>query len=637
LAIPVVSLLTLSDSKHASRISRLILPGLILLALAGCLFFLGLGSLPLLEPDEGRNAEVAREMLVSGDWITPHYDTLTYLDKPAVYFWLVAGSFRVGGINEWAARIPSALMALATLLLVWLLGRTMGGASAGLRAAVVFATCPLAIAFAHLVIFDMLLAFLMALVMTVFWIAKSEGYRDPRLDMLLFAALGVATVTKGPVGFLVPLLSIVVYEAVRGKGGDLKRLRWGLGVAVFLAAVLPWFIAVSIRNPDFPRYALWQESLQRFVTGGQVHRQGGLFYYVPVYLAGFFPWSLCLLFAAWTRRKQWRELRQENHRAGLFLLVWAMTVFVFFSISRSQLPGYFLPATVPLSILMARVWEDGSPGVGAPPDWLTAGFAALLGLGLVIAVGSQPWVFAGAKAALAKKLHPAVFGMLQPSLLYTGLILGALGILGRNVASRARGASLSAITFALLALTVPLLMVRWLPVLKVFAEAHSSRRLAKTLRASPEKDWPIYGYYYFRTSLPFYLQRPVGLVTFDSSELTSNYQVSHFWEVQRRKRSPVAMGAKTSAEAHLTFADLDPVPLGERRLLDILELTALTGSSRQSRLILVRNTHVGEVGQTFGDIEPLWNGWDYSVWKIPPGKPAPGAQKPHRIVSPFRP
>jgi hypothetical protein len=613
---------------------------LILLALAGCLFFLGLGSLPLLEPDEGRNAEVAREMLTSGDWITPHYNTLIYLDKPPVYFWLVAGSFKVWGMNEGAARLPSALVALATLLLVWLLGRRMWGASAGVRAAAVFATCPLVMAFARLVIFDMLLAFLMTLAVMAFWVAESEEFRDRRLDVLLFAALGVATITKGPVGFLVPLLFIVVYEALRGKAGDLKRLRWGWGVAVFLAAVLPWFLAVSIRNPDFPRYALWQESLQRFVTGGQVHRRGGFFYYVPVYLAGFFPWSFFLVFAGWNRLKRWRELRQEAHRPVLFLLAWAMTVFAFFSVSHSQLPGYFLPAIVPLSILMGRVWEDVRPEVrrlGVPPDWLTAGFAALLGLGMVIALASQAWVFAGAKAALARKLHPAVFGMLRPSLLYGGLILAALGILGRNVASRVRARSLAETAFLLLALTAPLLVVRWLPALKAYADAQSSRRLAETLRASPEKDWPIYGYYYFRTSLPFYLQRPVGLVTFDTDELTSNYLVSRFWEVQRRKQSPIARGAKTSSEAHLTFVDLDPVPLSDRRLLDILELIALTESSPQPRLVLVRNTHVGRLGQALGDIEPLWNEWDYSVWKLPPGKPAPEAQKPHRIVSPFRP
>ena len=609
-----------------------------LLALGGCLFFVGLGSLPLLEPDEGRNAEVSREILASGDWVTPHYNTFKYLDKPPVYFWVVAGSFRVWGVNERAARIPSALAAVALLFLVWFLARRIWGSSVGLCAGVMFATCPLVLVFARLVIFDMLLALLMTLAMAAFYFAEADGFRDWRHEVLLFAALGVATLTKGPVGFLLPLLSLLAYEAVRGKMGDLKRLRWGLGVGVFLATVLPWLFVVSSHNPDFLRYALWQESLQRFVTGGQVHRQGGISYYLPVYLAGFFPWSLLLLFAGFNRFRRWRELKQDSNRPVLFLLVWAATAFVFFSISRSQLPGYFLPAVVPLSILMARAWGDvGSKGYERAPDWLTAGFAALLGLGLLMAVGSQPWVLAGAKAAMAKKIPPPVFGLLRPSLLYSGLIMGALGILGRNMASRLRGPVLSTTALALLGLTVPLLFVRWWPALKAYADTHSSRRLAETLRASAEKDWPIYGYYFFRTSLPFYLRRPVGLVTFDSSELTSNYLVAQVREMKRRNPSLGGGRAKNSAEARLTFSELDPVPLDDRLLLDITELVALTRSSSRPRLVLLRNTHVGELSQAAGDIEPLWNEWDYSVWKLPQANPASEEQKTGRIVSPFRP
>ena len=602
------------------------------------MFFVGLGSLPLLEPDEGRNAEVGREMVTSGDWVTPHYNSFKYLDKPPVYFWVMAGSFGLWGVNDRAARIPSALAALALLLLVWFLARRIWGGSMGLRAGVMFATCPLVIVFARLVIFDMMLALLMTLAMAAFFLAEAEGFRNWRLELLLFAALGFATLTKGPVGFLLPLLCMLTYEAVRGKMGELKRLRWGLGVGVFLATVLPWLLVVSSQNPDFLRYALWQESLQRFVTGGQVHRRGGLFYYVPVYLAGFFPWSLLLLFAGFNRFRRWRELKQESNRPVLFLLVWATTAFVFFSISRSQLPGYFLPAAVPLSILMARAWEDVRlSGLERAPDWFTAGFAALLGLGLLVAMASQPWVFAGAKAAMAKKVPPPVFGLLKPSLLYSGLILGALGVLGRNIASRLRGPVLSTTALLLLGLTVPMLFVRWWPALKAYADTHSSRRLAETLRTSPEKDWPVYGYYYFRTSLPFYLLRPVGLVTFDGSELTSNYLAAQVREMKRRNPSLGGGRAKNSAEARLTFSELDPAPLGDRLLLDITELVALTRSSPRPRLVLLRNTHVGELSQAAGDIEPLWNEWDDSVWKLPQGNPASEEQMPNRIVSPFRP
>ena len=594
---------------------RLALPLLLLLVLAGALFFAGLGNLPLLEPDEGRNAEVAREMLASGDWIVPHYDGLAYLDKPAVFFGMVALFLKVGGLHEWAARAPSAVMGLCLLILAWILTRRMFDHSAALRAVVVIATAPLVVVFSRFVIFDMTLAFLITLAMVCFWFAEATEFQHPGLDILMFAAMGLATITKGPVGLLLPLLSITVYEAVRGEWRELKRLRWDLGFGVFLATVLPWFIFVSIRHPDFPRYALLEESLAR-ISGGLAHRQGGLLYYVPVYLAGFFPWSIFLLWAGWGRRKRWKEFRDRSHSSNLYLLTWSAVTFALFSLSRSQLPGYFLPAIVPLGILMAKAWADvGEPGAIRAPDWLTAGFATLLGAGLIVAACSQLAIFSSARSHLASKLHPDVFAMLKPSVLYTGLILAVLAVVGRNVAGRARGKWLSVATLALLALATPALLVRWIGPMKAYADLNSSRRLASTILSSPEKDLPIYGYYYFRTSLPFYLRRPVRLVTTDANELTSNYLA---WRVAkiRRELSPEAFPSALSR----TFQDLDPIPLDQRRLLDITQFLGLIRSSPQPRLVLAPNTHVSLLANDVGRVEPLWTGWGFSVWKIPEGQ-----------------
>ncbi len=608
---------------------------LLLVALGGVLFFVGLGRLPLLEPDEGRNAEVAREMLVSGNWLTPHYDTFTYLDKPAVFFWMVAAAFRMGGVSEWTARAPSALMALATLFLAWFLARRMFGNSTALRAGVVLATCPLVMGFARLVIFDMTLTFLVSAAMTCFWVAEREGFRRAWLDVLMFAAMGVATITKGPVGFLLPLLSILLCAALGGRVRELKRLRWGLGVLVFLAAALPWFVAVSIRHPEFPRYALWQESLVRF-TAGHVRRGGSIFYYLPVFLAGFFPWSLFIVFAGAARLRVWRVLREEENRATLFLLSWVLLIFVFFTISHSKLPGYFLPAMIPLSILMARAWaEVGTTAESRAPDWLKAGFATLLGVGLVLALLSQPWLLAGEKARLAKRLHPSVMAMLRPSLIYTGLILGAIAIIGRNLASRGRGKFLAAATLALVALVAPLVVVRWWTPLQTFAATTSSRQLAQALATSSEKDYPIYGYYYFRTGLPFYLRRPVGLITEDGGQITSNYISARWRELRREasKETPAPTSLDIARALGSTDAGRPDLPL----MMDGAELQARNQSLPLPWLILVRNNMVGNLARAAPNIEPLWTGWDYSVWMIPAGRPAPREAAPARIISPFHP
>ena len=605
---------------------------LLLLVLAFGMFFVALGRLPLLEPDEGRNAEVAREMLASGDWVTPHFDSLTYLDKPAPFFWLVAASFRLWGISEWTARFPSALLALALVLLVWFLARRMFGPAAGLRAGIILACCPLVIAFARLVIFDMMLTFLVTLALASFWWMEAADFRRPWLDVLLFAAMGLATITKGPVGFLLPLLTILAYLALSRRLRDLKRLRWGLGVAVFLAVGLPWFIAVCLRNPGFARYAFWDESLRRF-AGHYTHRAGSVFYYVPVYLAGWFPWSCCLLFVGWNKLKQWRELGQERNRALLFLLAWAGVVFFFFSVSGSKLPGYVLPAMAPLSLLLARAWEEvaRTEKAGGAPDWLTAGFALVLGCGLLVALAPQLARLAPAYAPSLKKLHPALAGMVQPTLLYSGLILVALAIIGRNLAARLRGPVLAGVTLALLALITPLLGLRWLAPLRSYASVNSSRRLAETILASPEKTLPLYGYYYFRTSLPFYLRRPVGLVTSDASELTSNYVASRYRELQSSARQAQAGPVRTGEGT----AQQPPAPAA--LLLGPTALRSQAQASREPTLVLVRNTHVAELAQVVGEIEPLWTEWQYSVWVIPGGKAAEAGGKSHGVVGPFEP
>ena len=359
-----------------------------------------------------------------------------------------------------------------------------------------------------------------------------------------------------------------------------------------------------MRNPEFPRYALWQESLQRFATGS-TRRGGNFLYYVPIYLLGFFPWSFFLFFAAVNRWKRWRALRDEAHKPILFLLSWAMLIFVFFSISQSKLPGYFLPAAVPLAILMAKAWgEIGTEDTGRRPDWLTAGFAVLMVLGLLVAAAPQVFRFSSVEIALTEKIPPRVVGLLKPSLFYSGLILVVLGIIGRNLAVRRTGKTLAVGSLVLVALTVPLLILRWLAPLESFAATSSSRQLARTILESPAKDLPLYGYYCFRPGLVFYLQRPVGLVTADASELTSNYISAHLVELRRQRANPALLGAPPPSEL----------------LWDANDLRERARYSPRPMLVMVRNRDARKLSQTVPEMEPLWNDWEFSIWKIPAGK-----------------
>ncbi|MGH9356013.1 MAG: ArnT family glycosyltransferase, partial [Terriglobia bacterium] len=208
---------------------------ILLFIVAACLIFIGLGRLPLLEPDEGRNAEVAREMLLTHDWITPHFNGLAYLDKPTFLFWTIAGSFRAFGINEWTARFPSALAAMATLLLVWLMAARMCGEGTGLRAGIILVTAPLFFGFARFVIFDMALTLWVSVALYCFWLNSRRAFASKGLDALAFAAMGLATLTKGPVGFLLPLLTLLVYGALAGRMRELKKVHWLTGWLVLFA------------------------------------------------------------------------------------------------------------------------------------------------------------------------------------------------------------------------------------------------------------------------------------------------------------------------------------------------------------------------------------------------------------------
>lgn len=573
---------------------------LALVAIAACLFFIGLGRLPLLEPDEGRNAEVAREMLSLHDWITPHYDTLPYLDKPAVFFWLVAGSFRLFGLSETVARLPSALAALGTVLLIWLLaGRMFNDRSAWL-AGIIFATSPLVIVFARVVIFDMLLAFLVTLTLTAFWLSRSADRPRRDLDCLMFAAAGLATITKGPVGFILPLFIILVYAALQRKFSEMRRLAWPPGILLFLAVSLPWFIAVSVRNPDFPRYAFWDESVLRFTTG-HAHRGGSLFYYLPVFLVGFLPWSFPLLFAGINHIRGWKRLREPDAAPRAFLLAWALATFAFFSISHSKLPAYFLPAVPALALLLADIWnrEVNCDPPGKRPDWLTAGFAVLIALGILVAAAPAWLDSPSIHRTLARKVHPSVLEALPSSIFFTGLILAALGILGRNLVAKSRARVYCVGSLAIFAFTMPLVTVRWWEPIRIYAATSSTERLAAAIERGTERDLPIYGYYYFRTGLPFYLRRPVGLLTTGASEFTSNYIAGH-WPAIRA--SAVARESISEPGGAVLF----PTPQ---------EFSAMGRASPQPFLIIVQNEEAPDVAKQEPVFKPLWDAWKYSVWE----------------------
>ncbi len=321
----------------------------------------GLGSYPLLDPDEGRNSEVAREMAASGDFGLPRLDGLPYLDKPVAFFAVDALAQRLFGAEEAAARLPSLLFALATAALTgWFAGRAIGRRARWIAALAALAA-PLPIAFARTVIFDSMLAFFLVLALCAFWLAvEARGTAraatgPPYLPwtLLAWAAIGAGILTKGPVALAVPLLAAAPYAIYRRA----SRAVWHpLGIAVAALLVGPWLWWVSRQVPEFLHYALFTETWERIATPA-MNREGPIWLYVPCLLAGTLPWSL-LVIAGWRRSLRLRDAAHRIDPVQLYLVLWIAVPFVMFSLSHSKRAQYILPLLPAVALLAAKVWVN---------------------------------------------------------------------------------------------------------------------------------------------------------------------------------------------------------------------------------------------------------------------------------------
>jgi hypothetical protein len=352
-------------AREARMVARLALarPGRVrMLAVAGVLalaalpLLSGLGAWPLMEPDEGRNAEVAREMLAHGWWAIPHFDGLAYLDKPVLLFWMVAGSFRLFGVSELAARLPSAFAALASMALTFELGRVLVGWRRGLLAALVFATTPIVLTYGRLVIFDLPLTACTTAALYGFVRARlGEGRAGVRFDGGWFAlvgvAIGLAVLMKGPVGIAVPLLLWLA-----GRGAFVDRRRGGAGPLVALAmavvVVAPWLVAVERSQPGILHYAIVEETLLRLTSTQEFNRAAPVYFYGQTLAWALGAWGI-LLAALTPVLVRLRRARGHDGDVVAFVARGTLALVVLFTLSASKRVHYILPAIVPLALLVA--------------------------------------------------------------------------------------------------------------------------------------------------------------------------------------------------------------------------------------------------------------------------------------------
>ena len=357
---------------------------LLLSIIFGFSFFQSLGRFPLIDPDEGRYAEIPREMMERGDFVTPLLNYVKYFEKPPLHYWLNAVAMSIFGKNEFAARFSGALMGLLAVLLVYHAGRRLFGRRSGLFAALILGACTGFVAQARLDITDMTLTCTLSAALAFFMVAAREGERHPgRYYYLSYLCAALAVLAKGLIGIVFPGAIIFLYLVVTGRWRLLKTMRLPTGMLLFFAVSAPWFIMVSLRNPEFARFFFIHEHFERFTT--TVHgRYQPFWFFIPILLGTMLPWSLFIP-AAVSGVWQGRTTREGDAR--LYLLIWAAFIFLFFSKSDSKLIPYILPVIPPLALLVgdafSRALDVGFQplklqGYGA--GWITA----ILGTGILI-------------------------------------------------------------------------------------------------------------------------------------------------------------------------------------------------------------------------------------------------------------
>jgi 4-amino-4-deoxy-L-arabinose transferase-like glycosyltransferase len=348
------------------KISRASTDWLLLAGFCGFLFFFGLAYFGLIGADEPRYAQVAREMWLRHDWITPTLGGRPWLEKPPLYYWQAILAYSIFGVSDWSARLPSAVDATLMVIAVYLfLKRLRPGFQ--LDGALMTASAAGVIGFARAASTDTPLAAMFTIALLA-WYAWYES-ESLRYLALFYGFLALGMLAKGPVAPLLGAVIIVIFAAAKRDLRLLVRTLWLPGVLLFCAIAIPWYVAVQIRNPEFLRVFIFEHNLARFGTN-LYHHPEPFWYYVPVTLIGLVPWTVYVA-ASWaeTIRVWWTERQQmlaSEDALNAFLVIWLIVPVVFFSLSKSKLPGYIVPALPAGTLLLAeyvrrRVTDGDSP------------------------------------------------------------------------------------------------------------------------------------------------------------------------------------------------------------------------------------------------------------------------------------
>ena len=391
--------------------------------MAAAIYFTGLDSYPLLDPDEGRYAEIPREMLESGDFITPRLNYVKYFEKPPLFYWLTAGSMALFGQKEWAVRLVPALAGFLTLFLVMGFGKRLFNARTGIMAAWIYLTSLVPIILGRLPIIDGVFS----LFLTATWGAWWLGYtalpkRGKRFwHCISWGCLGLAVMTKGIVAIALTGLIVGGVIICRRDWRALGSMAWAPGLLIFAIIVVPWHWAVSARNPEFLHFYIVVQHFSRLVS---YEHAKPFWFFMVIFPFGMLLWTgLFFPAAAKSIKTAWRAVRGPQNNGAqsesiLFLVIWIAAVIGLFSLSRCKIVPYILPAYPAMALLIAVYLNKGEGLLGRPARWCTASIAFLL-LAAVWPISH----FAQEQDMLPMAELALPIGLAQAALLFGGILL----------------------------------------------------------------------------------------------------------------------------------------------------------------------------------------------------------------------
>ena len=372
-----------------------------ILAASAFAFFFGLGRLGFLGPDEPRYAEVAREMFASGDYISTRLCGCLWFEKPALLYWMSAAGYDLFGVNEFAARAPTAAAALATLALLYFALRGLGMGRLALATALVLGTSGIFIAYARVATPDMILtAAMTAALLAAFYSIRTSGRARSIYWALSFGCMGLAVLAKGLVGVVLVLAILAVYLVFAGPLQSIRLRDWLIGVAVFLAVAGTWYGPVTMRHGwAFIEEFFVRHHFQRYTSNEFGHPQPVYFFFL-VALAGVAPWTFFLIPAI----ARLRSLKDSRDSLMALMWIWTVIPVLFFSFSESKLPGYILPVFPALAVIIGgeveRVWSGGRSRALRAAEWLTGLTLVAMGVGFLVFLKNESVTLGGWRSLL---------------------------------------------------------------------------------------------------------------------------------------------------------------------------------------------------------------------------------------------